>query len=353
MGETWMIYGATGFTGELIIQEAINKGHHPIIAGRNSEKIYKLASEYKLPYRIFPLDNIAEVAKNISDVHLVLHCAGPFVETFQPMVTACLQSRVHYLDITGEIPVFEEQFSLHEKAISSEILILSGVGFDVVPTDCLARHVAELLPDAVSLDIAFAGISQMSPGTAKSMVEAIPRGGLVRRNHKLEFYPLGKGSRRQKFSKMGELTIVPIPWGDLSTAYRSTQIPNITTYAVYPDWMVNMIGLFEPVIRNSFSLDWVRGAVKSIIDHTIKGPQEEMRQNGMSCIYAKVTNHQGVSKEAWLETLEGYLFTAKASVLSVEKVLKGKYSGALTPSLAFGKDFILEIPGTEILEALS
>src|SRR6266516_7689334 len=105
-----MIYGANGYTGELIAREAVRRGHRPILAGRSAEKIEPLARELGCAWRAFPLDE-----PQLREASLVLHCAGPFINTAMPMVRACLASGAHYLDITGEIEVFESIFALDDE----------------------------------------------------------------------------------------------------------------------------------------------------------------------------------------------------------------------------------------------
>ncbi|MCB1176644.1 MAG: saccharopine dehydrogenase NADP-binding domain-containing protein [Leptospiraceae bacterium] len=342
----WLIYGATGFTGELIIKEAIKKNLFPIIAGRSHEKISSLAEKYKLPYRVFSLDKEEEIIRNISDISLVLHCAGPFIHTAKPMVDACLKVKSHYLDITGEMPVFELMFSLDKKARESEILIIPGVGFDVVPTDCMAKFVQDELPDANELDIAFIGLGNISSGTMKSMIELIPNGGYIRKAGQLESNPLGKGERKFKFQELGEVKVIPIPWGDLVTAYKTTGIPNITTYTSYPDIFLSLLPILEPAGRVLFGFQPMRKIIQKLVEWVIPGPNDEVQTNSISYIYTKAVNSKGEIREAWLNTREGYSFTAESAILCVEKTFKSYLTGTLTPSQAFGKNLVLEISNT-------
>src|SRR3954467_15798150 len=152
---TWMIYGANGYTGELVAREAVRKGLSPILAGRNAEAVGRLARELGLQSRAFSLDDPQGTAAELQGVEAVLHCAGPFVHTSAPMVDACLATGAHYLDITGEIAVFESILARGEEARKATVALLPGVGFDVVPSDCLAARLAAALPDATDLVLAF------------------------------------------------------------------------------------------------------------------------------------------------------------------------------------------------------
>jgi short subunit dehydrogenase-like uncharacterized protein len=170
--QDWLIYGANGYTGELIAREAAGRGLRPILAGRNETAIIALARELDLPHRIFTPQSAA-----LEGVGLVLNCAGPFSATAAPMMQACIAAKAHYLDITGEIDVFEHAQSLGAAAGTAGVVLCPGVGFDVIPTDCVARALAEALPDATHLALGFETVAAMSPGTAKTSVEGLAHGG--------------------------------------------------------------------------------------------------------------------------------------------------------------------------------
>jgi short subunit dehydrogenase-like uncharacterized protein len=153
----WMIYGAYGYTGKLVVEEAVKRGHLPVIAGQNEEKVLDLAEQYNLPFRVFPLDHPRKIKSHLADVGVVLNCAGPFSQTAKPLREACIDCGVHYLDITGEIEVLEESYQSHPAAREAGVVVISGVGFDVVPTDMLASLLKEQLPTATHLELAFAG----------------------------------------------------------------------------------------------------------------------------------------------------------------------------------------------------
>jgi short subunit dehydrogenase-like uncharacterized protein len=246
----WMIYGANGYTGHLVAVEARRRDLMPVLAGRYAGPIEKLAAELGLPMRVFGIEDAPAAAAAIADMAVVANCAGPFAATSAPMIDACLRSRAHYLDITGEIDVFLAAQRRHADAQAAGIVICSGVGFDVIPTDCIAALLKEALPDATHLVLAFDARGPMSPGTARTMAQSPrlgQRGGRVRRNGLIEEVPLAHSSRRIEFAG-GSAIAIAIPWGDLATAWFSTGIPNIETYAVVP----------RAVATASRVLNWVR-----------------------------------------------------------------------------------------------
>jgi short subunit dehydrogenase-like uncharacterized protein len=340
----WLLYGATGYTGVLIAEEAVRRGHRPVLAGRSREKLAPLASRLGLDSVAVGLENARGLVAALEGLPLVVHAAGPFVRTSEPMVQACLSAGAHYLDITGEMSVFENTFRHDAEARGRGVVLMSGVGFDVVPTDCLARYVADKVPGAHELELAIGGVSQASAGTAKSMLEMLPTGGSVRRGGHLQPWPLGKGARRVRFSDR-ERTVVPIPWGDLVTAWHSTGIPHITTYMAQPPSLAWTLGLTFPLLRRVLAVDAVRDRLAKLLEARLHGPSETLRQQGHAQVWAEARSPDGRRAEAWLETPEAYAFTARAAVRAVEEVLAGDRRGSLTPAQAFGADFVLSIEG--------
>src|SRR6185312_5940245 len=165
-------------------------------------------------------------------VALVLHCAGPYSKTSRPMVDACLRAKAHYLDITGEYEVLAAVHARTEEAKSAGVVLMPAVGFDVIPTDCMAARLHAALPDATELELGFSGGMALSPGTAKTTLENLHVGAKVRKNG--DIVTLSRPRTREIPFATGPRFGMSIPWGDLVTAYQSTRIPNITVYTVVP-----------------------------------------------------------------------------------------------------------------------
>ncbi|MCB9422946.1 MAG: saccharopine dehydrogenase NADP-binding domain-containing protein [Ardenticatenaceae bacterium] len=350
----WLLYGAYGYTGRLIIEEAVQRGHKPVLAGRNKDKLIPLAKLYDLGWLELGLDDGDKLATAVAPFDLVFHAAGPFTITSDPMLRACLAGKTHYVDITGEIGVFENTFHYDEAARQNNLVFISGVGFDVVPSDCLANYVADKLPDATELELAIAALGSASAGTTNTMLELLPtlkKGSVVRRNGRYQSHSIGQDAKQVTFSNGRTRTVTPLPWGDLATAYRSTGIPNITTYMILPvsPTMARFFRLYRPLL----AIKPVRRLAQTIVARNVTGPDETARQTGRSYLYARATNQRGTAVEAWLETMEGYQLTAVAGVRAVEKILNGETTaGTLTPAQAFGVDFVLEIEGTKRFDKL-
>ena len=346
---SFLIYGASGYTGKLIVELSVKQGLKPVLAGRTESKIKPLAEKFGLEYLAFGLNNIEEVVQNIAKFSLVLNCAGPFSRTAKIMVEACLKAKTHYLDITGEIEVFEMVKSYDVEAKKNGIILLPGVGFDVVPTDCMAKYLSSKMPDATHLELAFTSVGgSISHGTVTTMVESLGHEGFARENGVLVSKPTGYKGKWVNFGNVKQF-VMTIPWGDISTAYSTTKIPTIETYAGASKaayYLMKLQFLFNPILRTKF----VKNLLQKYVDDKITGPNENHFQNGKSLIYGKVTNAKGEFIEGRIETLEGYRLTAEASVLITQKVLNLKgVSGYQTPAGLYGHELIFEIEGSKFI----
>ena len=346
-----LIYGANGYTGKLIAREAAKRGLKPLLAGRNRDELDALAAELGLTRRVFELNNPAEVARNLEGVAIVLHCAGPFSRTSAPMLRACLDRNVHYLDITGEIDVFEACHGADERAKSQGTVVLPGSGFDVVPTDCLAAQLKRRLPDATHLTLAFEAGGGPSPGTAKTSVEGMGKGGRARLDGELTTVPLAW--KRREFLRDGKpRSAMTIPWGDVYTAYVSTGIPNIETYLAMPPKTIQRMTWMRH-IQPLLGLKFVQDYMKRKIERTNPGPSDARRENSDTYVWGEVRNAAGQEEKLALITPNGYDLTVTASLGIVEYLLQrlGQLGGGyFTPSLLMGADYVLKLPGVKLIE---
>ena len=343
--EALLIYGANGYTGELVAEEAVRRGLRPVLAGRNRQAVRSLAQRLDLDNRVFGLDDSRALGEGLEGVAAVLHCAGPFIRTSKPMVEACLAAGAHYLDITGEIGVFESIQRRGDEARAAGVALIPGVGFDVVPTDCLAARLAVALPDATHLTLAFTSEGgATSRGTLKTMVESLPYAGAVREEGRIVPVPMAMDARKFDFT-CGSRWAMTIPWGDVSTAFHTTGIPNIRVYSGAPPSAIKRMRRMRPLLPLA-SLTPFKRAAQWWIGRTVTGPDEEMRRTARVCLWGEARSEAGEVRRATAETPEGYAFTALASVECATRVLGGNVAaGAWTPARAFGPDLAFELAG--------
>jgi short subunit dehydrogenase-like uncharacterized protein len=345
--DQWMIYGSNGYTGRLIAVEAKRRGLKPVLAGRSADPIQTLAVELGLPVKIFDLNDVAALNAALSDIAIVANCAGPFTATSGPMIDASLKNRIHYLDITGEIEVFLAAQRRDADAKSAGVVVCPGVGFDVIPTDCIAAVLKEALPDATHLTLAFDAGGSVSPGTARTMADSLRlgrRSGRVRRNGLIEEVPLAHSWRRVDFDG-GSAPAIAIAWGDIATAWFSTGIPNIETYAKVP----------FAIAAAGPALNWLRPLFASALGQQLlhqlakrsRGPNEQELRTGRCRLWGEVRNAAGERRTARLETANGYWLTVNGTLMAVQYLLKNASPGGYyTPSMLMGSRCVEQLPGS-------
>ena len=347
MREGFMVYGATGYTGRLIARAAKAAGMAPLLVGRDADRLGRVARELGLPSRAISLSDTSALRQALSEVTVVLHAAGPFSRTSAPMLDACLATGTHYLDITGEIPVFEAAAGRDTAAKQAGVMVLPGVGFDVVPSDCLAAHLHARLPDATELSLAIDAMSTMSRGTQKTALEGVS-GGMqqVRRGGRIttlaaplaKDFDFGDGPRR----------CLSVGWGDVATAFHSTGIPDITVYMRASRQIEQMVRLGAPVLW-VLGQPPVQGLLRGLIEPA--GPTDAQRASGRAVVVGEARNGAGVRVAARVVTPEAYELTIRSAVEIVRRVLDGGAKpGFQTPSLAFGSGLIATIPGCTLTD---
>jgi short subunit dehydrogenase-like uncharacterized protein len=339
----FLLYGATGFSGKLVAERARQQGLAPILAGRDAARVRRLASELDCPPRAFALDAADRIAAAVRDVDVVLNAAGPFAATARPLLDACLRVSVHYLDIAGELPVLEEIAQRSAEAQRRGVMIMPAVGFVVVPSDCLAAHVARRLPTAQFLSIGVSRADALSRGSWRTILDQWSATVAVRRDGVLTAVPIGQRERRFDYGR-GPRPSAAVSWGDIATAHRTTGIPNVETYLeVSPSEraMFRFSGRLLGLMESTRLRQWLR-APSALLP---EGPTAQQRADGGRAFVAEARDAQGRRVRSRLRTPEAYSFTAATAVAVVERVLHGDLrAGFQTPAGAYGPDFVLTIP---------
>ena len=342
-----LVYGSYGYTGELIARFAREEGIEILLSGRDPERLREQAARHGFEPIVIDLYNPGSLRKALRDIHVVIHCAGPFAHTYAAMAEACIATGTHYTDITGEADVFAGLWAMDRAAKRAGVMLLPGTGFDVVPSDCLAAHIASRCPRATHLELAFRGRGGgVSQGTATTMVEGLPRGGLVRRDGELKPVPAAWRSRQIDFGDGRPTHCTTIPWGDVVTAYRSTGIPNIMVYTAMPRTATHVLRALRPALP-LLGTQPAQNLMKKGVSAAPAGPDDWARASAVAYLWGEARAPTGETVVSRLRTPEGYTLTAKMSLKIAGKVCEGHHpAGFQTPSSAYGKDLILELPGT-------
>ena len=343
MSSKLLVYGATGFVGGHIARAAIASGVPTILAGRDRLKLDRLAAELGAERRAFGLAEPAAIEAALKGAAAVLNCAGPFKRTAEALAGAALRVGVPYLDITGEIPVFEALQARDAEAKARGVMLLPGAGFDVVATDCLALHLKRRLPSATRLRLAFqsVGPAGMPPGTQRTAIELMNFGDRIRRDGKL--IRLNRPSSISVDFGAGPVEAASIPWGDVFTAFHSTGIPNIEVYIAAPPALRRQLAFARAIAP---AVEW--GPVRNLLLMGVRpGPIPALRAVTSTHVWGEVADEEGRRASARLDGPEaGVEWTTAAALGAARKALNGfAPAGYQTPASAYGPDFVLEAEG--------
>ena len=344
MSDPFLIYGATGFTGRLMLDGALALGLRPVLSGRDEGRLAALAERPGLEYRVARLGDPAALDDALSGMRVVLHAAGPFSETSRPMVDACLRAGVHYLDITGEIAVIEALARRHSEARRRGMMIMPAVGFDVVPSDCLAAHVAARLPGARRLALGITGLRFATRGSAKTLTEHAFHGVQVRRGGEIVRVPAGALRRGFDFGN-GVRPSLAVLWGDVATAWYTTGIPDVEVYFEANPVVVGLLfstRWFGWLLATGPWQTWLKGWADLLPD-----PVEDAARPGPGMvIVAEAEDERGRRARARLRTPEAYAFTGVTAPAVALRVLQDDFEpGFQTPARVYGPDYVLSFPG--------
>ncbi len=343
--QDWIIYGAYGYTGELVVREAIARGRRPILAGRKEAKLKPLAAEFELPLRAF---DVGDAAEHLDGAGTLINCAGPFESTAEPMIAACLERGLHYFDVTGEITVFQAAHKQHEAALKAGVILCPGVGFDIVPTDCLAALLKQELPDATHLELAFDFGTLPSMGTTRTAIQGIGDGCLIREHGALKSVGLGYSTIKVPFAT-ADLWAVSLPWGDVFTSQISTGIPNAIVYGALPRAVCWSMKLSNP-LRGFLARPGVQKKLVSLAGKFLDdGPDETKRANARTGFWGRVTTEDGRECSGTITGPSVYAMTAEMAVaIALEAEAWEQDGGYFTASMLVGADFLSNREGYKV-----
>lgn len=327
MTKTLLIYGAAGYIGRMAAAQAQALGLRPILAGRDEAALAALASGLGLPHCVFALNDSPAIQQGLSDVALVLNCAGPFMHTAEPLMRAAIRAGVHYLDVAAELDSYRLTEALHAEAVHAGVMLLPGSGGSVAMLGCLAQHALKRLPKPHKISIALHVSGSMSRGSAISASQNLTTECLARVDGALR--PQDPGNIQPFDFGKGPVDCFPVTLPDLLTLWRATQVPNIETF-------VHVSGDAFP-----------SGDLSALPD----GPTAEERDANRYQASVVVTDEDGTTARALLDTVNGYTFTPLAATEAARRVLAGEVQpGFQVPASHFGVGFAETIADTRITD---
>lgn len=340
-----LVYGAYGYTGKLICEYLNELGETYTIAGRDQTKTEIFAKELGVPFEVFSLDDVETTVKFLKEFAIVLHCAGPYSKTSKPMLDACIKAKTHYLDITGEYHVIEAIAARDAEVRAAGILAMPSTGMDVVPSDCLSAYVAGQLPSATDLKLYIKATGSASPGTSKTLLEEAGQPSKIRKDGKITRVPFGELTETITYPGGESVSMVSLPWGDIASAYHSTNIPNITVFMNIIPPLAAKVGYYMgPVLRAGIT----QYVLRCFVDKFVKGSDKDHRDSTGAEFIAVACDNEGNERKAYLRIKNGYTFTQLSAVAIALRVKNGDFKpGFFTPASLYGPDLVLSIDGSE------
>jgi short subunit dehydrogenase-like uncharacterized protein len=322
-----------------------------LVAGRDEEKLSQLAGRLDCEYRVASLGSPDQLRAMLQDMDLLVHAAGPFHETTAPMLSACLDTNTHYLDLSAEAESIELVAARHRQAQAANIMCMPGVGVDVVPSDCLAAQLVERLPSTDRLSFGISLPKLLTAGSARNFAAHAGMPVLVRRGGKLKKLEPGIIERKFDYGE-GPSVSSAISWGDIASAWYSTGVGNISCYLETTAGLrfaMAHASIVGPLLKNP----WARFLTDTASDVMFTGPSEDQEENERGCVVVEAEDRCGRVAMSRIQFPESYSFTAKICAVTVDRIRKGRWaSGFQTPSRVFGADYIRQFDDVVIEEIL-
>ncbi|NRB41299.1 MAG: saccharopine dehydrogenase NADP-binding domain-containing protein [Pseudomonadales bacterium] len=315
----WMIYGANGFLGQLIVAEAVRRGYQPILAGRNDKALMLLADTYDLEYRVFDLQHQKIIKDQLHDVVLLLNCAGPFMQTADALRTAAIAKGCHYLDVSAETAVNQQSLACDNQAIESGSVILPALGFYSVVADVLVHRLLEQHAEISRVKLIYTGQPFYSRGMQKTLFFLFLQGTVNAKKLPYALLQADKGMCMYS-SGLNEISLYQESCHSVFRKYR---------------WM----GILKPILKTA------------LIQRFIENQMDKRRENKCSDTLTRniqitaqgyIAGDNSGRLEHKMEVAESFSFSVFSTLMAVEHVLADKLMpGAYSPSQALDIDAVL------------
>jgi short subunit dehydrogenase-like uncharacterized protein len=346
-----MVYGATGFSGRPIAERLCEAGHDVVVAGRSETKVRELAGALDAPSRVFGLEDPAEIALGLRGIGVVVHAAGPFLDTAAPMIEGCARTGAHYLDLSGEWPVFAFAQRLGPLAAEAGVMLMPGVGYLIVISDCLAAYAATRVPEATLLRIAVAQPpTPLSRGTFRSALDLMASRVIVRRCGAVRAIPLGDLRRSFNFGA-GERASLGFSWPDVITGQHTTGIANIEAYVEAPA-AFRLAWRFGAQAAQAFGDEAFRAASAPMTALWPERPSAVALGRSSHSVVVEAVDPWRRATRFGVRTADGYSVTTATATAVVERVLAGAHApGFQTPAGLFGAVLMWDLDCASLYDA--
>lgn len=343
--KTVVVFGATGFTGKLVVSALLSLGvKNVILGGRDEDKLEALAQAHGgLAYRVADARRPETLPALVRGAHVVVDTAGPFIELGEPVVRAAIDAGAHFLDTTGEQAYMARVLErYHGAAKLGKLVVVNGHAFEFALGYCTASLLADSDPDIDTIDV-FNRVSGLgsSRGTMKSALRELMEPALIRKNGRL----VRRGPSplpirvRMPGSDKTELA-VPFPGGEaLHLARSHPGVLNVTTNLVMPDKLAITLMAAWSVRPTLRALDKL-GALEPVrerLDAGPEGPTDAQRARQRFKVLARGQG-RGKTRGVLAEGVDIYGITGKIAALGAKLLLEGAplTYGVVSTDQAFG-----------------
>lgn len=341
---SFLIYGANGQTGQLVVDALLARGLKPVLGGRNDARVKALAEARGLRHRIFDLDDRNGLDHGISGFRLVVNLAGPFVGTSTALAQGCLRVGAHYADISAELADFRSLQPLAERASDSGVMLLPGIGFGFLITECLALHAWQRHRAAVQMQVGIRYSHHgQSRGSLKTLLENPALPGFRLEAGQLKSTAAFENQAEFDFGDGGRRRCASYPWRAEALAIAaSTGLSTVETHIALPR-LAQWLTRYPALAKNP--------RIRKLLLGSARGPSPKQLQQGRSWVVAQTVDENGRRQSSLLSGPDPYRCTADAVAWAAQQILAGRVQeGLATPAQLFGTEPLKALPGFTLID---
>jgi short subunit dehydrogenase-like uncharacterized protein len=347
-----VVFGATGFTGKLVVEALLGMGlTNVIVGGRDEEKLTALSDAHGgLETRLADARRPETLPDLVRGAHVVIDTAGPFIELGEPVVRAAIDAGAHFIDTTGEQAYMARVLErYHGGAKLKKLAVLNAQAFEFALGYCVASMLADWDHELDTIDV-FNRVQGFGAtrGTQKSAVKSLLEEALVRKDGRLVRRGASPVPMRVRMPGSDETELaVPFPGGEaLHLARAHPEIANVTTNLVLPERIAlalmggwSLRSLLKPLARLG-ALD----PVLDKIDQGPEGPSDAQRQSAKFKVLARGSG-RGRSRGVLATGRDPYGITGVIAALAAKLLVEGHpYTvGVVSTDQAFGARAFLDL----------
>ena len=328
------VYGASGYTGQLVAAELRRRDIDTVLSGRNADRLARVEWP-RAEVRPARPDDAAALAEAFRDCDAVINCAGPFTSFGEAIVRAAIDAGCHYVDTSAEQAYVKGLFdTFADDAQVAGVAVVPATGYDILPGDFVAHLAGQRVEPVeelvVSYDVAGFG---MTRGTLRSAYEMLNGDQLSYEDDDWQWD--SKPPRRSTMAfpdTSGEAPVIGWPGCEVVTIPRHVRTRHvevvINAAAAEPDFFELLQAPAE--------------VANQIIDGLPEGPTQQERTKATFVIIADAIGVDGRHSRAVVRGRDIYGCTAVIAVEGARRLITGRdRTGVLSPAQAYDvEDFL-------------